>query len=310
MDIGALVWVPHPVEVWHMGHIVAKVRPSRPFLCSAFMCVHVFYDMLAPAAPSLPLPQTDVDGSAIELVVAPDRGPHMTFKTRYLPESSDTELVKMSNSDSLTAALSRGSGESPSGGSRFSQGCDEEVSDLVTLMHLNEPSILHVLHVRFGIDRIYTYSGRILLALNPCRPLPLYTPPILSQYFTAGQHAPGSIDAYAGLPPHVFALTDFAFRCMVGGEGAEGPPNQSMLVSGESGAGKTETTKIVLRFLTEVAREAEKATIAEQVLKSNPILEAFGNAKTTRNENSSRFGKFILLQFSKTHTLCGAMIRT
>lgn len=256
------------------------------------------------------------------------------LKAEYLPESSDTDYVKMSNSDVLTG-LSRS--ESPPSGASVPSGSltslSEDVSDLVSMMHLNEPCLLHVLHTRFNVDRIYTYSGRILLAVNPFRSLPLYTPDILESYVRAGQQLTGSIDAYNSLPPHVYALTDLAYRCMsktgVSGEGVvvDGmlSCNQSMLVSGESGAGKTETTKIILRYLTKISRSSVLVSgpqsgsgsglsggvsIADQVLESNPILEALGNARTLRNENSSRFGKFILLQFSEDASLCGAMIRT
>ena len=270
--------------------------------------------------------QTDVDGTTIELVILPRSGPPtVTIRTRYLPESSDTEAVKMSNSDSYSS-LSRDGTASPATGLEaitaspalsFSDTHSENVSDLVTLMHLNEPCLLHVLHLRFAIDRIYTYSGRILLAVNPFRRVPLYTADILEQYVEAGVRMPGQMDAYARLPPHVYALTDFAYHRMSSDDlAAEGGSfNQSLLVSGESGAGKTESTKVVLRYLTEISRDRSAGgdasnPIADQVLKSNPILEAFGNARTTRNENSSRFGKFILLQFGRTFELCGAMIRT
>ena len=265
----------------------------------------------------------------MELVVQPDTGgDKYSVKTRYLPESADTEYVKMSNTDALSlfgdASASSASTPVPDAGSgtRFAHNAGshgEDVADLVTLVHLNEPCLLHVLHLRYNIDRIYTYSGRILLAVNPFRPLPLYTPDILSEYVNAGVKAPGQIDAYGGLQPHVYALTDLAYRClasnMVGIMEGDVSSNQSMLVSGESGAGKTETTKIILKYLTQISYNraldaSGVSTIADQVLDSNPILEALGNARTTRNENSSRFGKFILLQFNKEAALRGAMIRT
>ena len=262
----------------------------------------------------------------MQLTVRPDDGgPDVTLRTRFLHESSDTAVVKMSNSDVLTTfrdKMSPAVGDEEPSGSQFGAAASgssaEDVADLVSMMHLNEPCLLHVLHLRFNIDRIYTYSGRILLAVNPFRELPLYTPSILAEYVAAGLQRPGEINAYAALLPHVYALTDLAYRCLSSSgtvdDGVLVTSNQSMLVSGESGAGKTETTKIILRYLTQVSRghgaSGSGSLISEQVLESNPILEAFGNARTLRNENSSRFGKFILLQFTKTSVLCGATIRT
>jgi myosin heavy subunit len=293
-----------------------------------FLIEHSSFGVLGPKSPGV-ISQNDLDNGSIELVVRPiGGGEDVTVRTKYLPESSDTELVKMSNSDVLTV-LSRGtdsgtSTPSPEGQFASSAGSQpEDVRDLVALMHLNEPSLLHVLHLRYNIDRIYTFSGRILLAVNPFQILPLYTTEILAEYVAAGLANPGQISVYESLPPHVYALTDLAYRCMctasndVAMDGLMSS-NQSMLVSGESGAGKTETTKIILKYLTKISRGSNAprsgsfsgSTIADQVLDSNPILEAFGNARTTRNENSSRFGKFILLQFGKENELVGAMIRT
>lgn len=292
--------------------------------------------------------QEALAGHGVALVILPQNGgPPVTIRTRYLPDSSDTELVKLSNSDALAVEpTSRlmSSTPTPEGDSASMSAMalqagshGEDVADLVSMVHLNEPCLLHVLSLRYDADRIYTYSGRILLAVNPFRPLPVYTTTILREYQAAGLAKAGHIDAYAGMPPHVYALADYAYRSLtvaaVEGElqatpaapadaaakkAAFLPTNQSMLVSGESGAGKTETTKIILRYLTVVSASAPVSpggsagapTIADQVMESNPILEALGNARTLRNENSSRFGKFILLQFDKAQQLCGARIET
>ena len=161
----------------------------------------------------------------------------------------------------------------------------DDVDDLTTLVHLNEPSILQAVHDRWRRGTIYTAVGGTLLAVNPFRSLPnLYTDELLMLY---ARQAPD-------LVPHVFSVVNLAYRSM----SFQG--NQSVLVSGESGAGKTETTKIVMRFLaTAGATGVQNSRIEYQVLESNPVLEAFGNARTVRNDNSSRFGKFIELQFDK-----------
>jgi len=195
-------------------------------------------------------------------------------------------------------------------------------ADLINLPYLHEPAILHCLQTRYRDGAIYTFTGPILLAVNPFQALPLYTSQILEQYYTAGMLKSqgidgGSVTKSTNLGPHVFSIADAAYREMMrlvnnrSGSGAD----QTILISGESGAGKTETTKIVLRYVTTVGNpqgvmEATSGSIMDRVLQSNPILEAFGNAKTLRNDNSSRFGKFIELHFSKRGHLIGAVIRT
>ena len=109
------------------------------------------------------------------------------------------------------------------------------------------------------------------------------------------------------LPPHVYAIAEDAYQKILDAEARNGN-NQSVLVSGESGAGKTEAVKIMMNYLAAVSRAGETNLIAQQVLASNPLLEAFGNAKTSRNNNSSRFGKFIEIQFDQAHKMSGAHI--
>ena len=195
------------------------------------------------------------------------------------------------------------------------------VENLINLPYLHEPAILHCLQNRYVQGDIYTYTGPILIALNPFKSLPLYTPQILESYYNFGLLTAQGIDGGRPLPPHVYAVADAAYRDMMkvisnsSNSKTTTAVNQTILISGESGAGKTESTKIVLRYLTTVGNSSGNAmpvtgSVMDKVLQSNPILESFGNAKTLRNDNSSRFGKFIELHFSKRGHLIGASIRT
>ncbi|XP_027768776.1 myosin-11 isoform X2 [Solanum pennellii] len=173
------------------------------------------------------------------------------------------------------------------------------VDDMTKLSYLHEPGVLQNLKTRYELNEIYTYTGNILIAINPFQKLAhLYDSHMMQQY----KGAP-----FGELNPHVFAIADVAYRAMI----LEGKSN-SILVSGESGAGKTETTKMLMRYLAYLGGRAatEGRTVEQQVLGSNPVLEAFGNAKTVRNNNSSRFGKFVEIQFDKHGRISGAAIRT
>ncbi|PON55539.1 Myosin [Trema orientale] len=173
------------------------------------------------------------------------------------------------------------------------------VDDMTKLAYLHEPGVLDNLRSRYDINEIYTYTGNILIAVNPFCKLPhLYDNHMMAQYKGA---------AFGELSPHPFAVADAAYRLMIN-EGI----SQSILVSGESGAGKTESTKLLMRYLAYMGGRAaaEGRTVEQQVLESNPVLEAFGNAKTVRNNNSSRFGKFVELQFDQRGRISGAAIRT
>ncbi|KAF5930549.1 hypothetical protein HYC85_031422 [Camellia sinensis] len=159
------------------------------------------------------------------------------------------------------------------------------VDDMTRLAYLHEPGVLYNLKSRYDINEIYTYTGNILIAVNPFRRLPhLYDNHMMAQYKGA---------AFGELSPHPFAVADAAY-------------------SGESGAGKTESTKMLMRYLAYMGGRvaAEGRTVEQKVLESNPVLEAFGNAKTVRNNNSSRFGKFVELQFDQRGRISGAAIRT
>ncbi|CAI5504315.1 unnamed protein product, partial [Closterium sp. Naga37s-1] len=178
--------------------------------------------------------------------------------------------------------------DAPSGG----------VDDMTKLAYLHEPGVLHNLAVRYALDEIYTYTGSILIAVNPFQRLPhLYDVHMMEQYR-------GS--RLGELSPHVFAIAETSFRAMV-----DYKLSQSILVSGESGAGKTETTKLLMQYLAYMGgRATEGRSVEAQVLESNPLLEAFGNAKTVRNNNSSRFGKFVEIQFDESGRISGAAVRT
>ncbi|KAL3520939.1 hypothetical protein ACH5RR_019088 [Cinchona calisaya] len=173
------------------------------------------------------------------------------------------------------------------------------VDDMTKLSYLHEPGVLQNLKARYELNEIYTYTGNILIAINPFQKLPhLYDAHMMQQY----KGAP-----LGELSPHVFAIADVAYRAMM-----HERKSNSILVSGESGAGKTETTKMLMRYLAFLGGRAatEGRTVEQQVLESNPVLEAFGNAKTVRNNNSSRFGKFVEIQFDKQGRISGAAIRT
>jgi myosin-5 len=200
---------------------------------------------------------------------------------------------------------------------------DAEVENLVNLVNLHEPGILFVLGSRYINGNIYTYTGPILIALNPFKSLPIYSSQTLETYYNYGlvkEQGLMNEMVVAAISPHVFAIADAAYRAMVKaisndfGSVASTKGNQAVLISGESGAGKTESTKLILRYLTTVSAEShelkESGSVMDKVLQSNPILEAFGNARTVRNDNSSRFGKYIDLRFNRTGLLIGGSITT
>ncbi|XP_045889564.1 unconventional myosin-Va isoform X3 [Micropterus dolomieu] len=170
-------------------------------------------------------------------------------------------------------------------------------NDLTALSYLHEPAVLHNLKVRFMDSKlIYTYCGIVLVAINPYETLPIYGADIINAY--SGQNM-GDMD------PHIFAVAEEAYKQM-----ARDERNQSIIVSGESGAGKTVSAKYAMRYFATVSGSASEANVEEKVLASNPIMEAIGNAKTTRNDNSSRFGKYIEIGFDNRFRIIGANMRT
>ncbi|XP_075885946.1 unconventional myosin-Vb isoform X2 [Nelusetta ayraudi] len=170
-------------------------------------------------------------------------------------------------------------------------------NDLTALSYLHEPAVLHNLKVRFlESNHIYTYCGIVLVAINPYEQLQIYGEEVINAY--TGQNM-GDMD------PHIFAVAEEAYKQM-----ARDERNQSIIVSGESGAGKTVSAKYAMRFFATVGGSANDTNVEEKVLASNPIMEAIGNAKTTRNDNSSRFGKYIQIGFSRRYHIIGANMRT
>ncbi|XP_063701488.1 myosin heavy chain, non-muscle isoform X2 [Culicoides brevitarsis] len=184
----------------------------------------------------------------------------------------------------------------------------DKVEDMAELTCLNEASVLHNIKDRYYSGLIYTYSGLFCVVVNPYKKLPIYTEKIMERYKGIKRHE---------VPPHVFAITDNAYRSML-----QDREDQSILCTGESGAGKTENTKKVIQYLAYVAASKPKGSgagpspaliigeLEQQLLQANPILEAFGNAKTVKNDNSSRFGKFIRINFDASGYISGANIET
>ncbi|XP_059902178.1 myosin-9-like [Gadus macrocephalus] len=182
-----------------------------------------------------------------------------------------------------------------------------KVEDMAELTCLNEASVLHNLKERYYSGLIYTYSGLFCVVINPYKYLPIYTEDIVDMYKGKKRHE---------MPPHIYAITDTSYRSMM-----QDREDQSILCTGESGAGKTENTKKVIQYLAHVAssfkskRDQGSAVLSQgelekQLLRANPILEAFGNAKTVKNDNSSRFGKFIRINFDVNGYIVGANIET
>ncbi|KDN44751.1 myosin V [Tilletiaria anomala UBC 951] len=238
--------------------------------------------------------------------------------------------------NNAAAAAAGGLAETTTGGSALPDGqlpplrnppMLEATDDLTNLSYLNEPAVLHTILNRYSQRNIYTYSGIVLIAVNPFYALNLYSPEVIQAY--SGKRR-------GELEPHLFAIAEDAYRCMIRDE-----KDQTIVVSGESGAGKTVSAKYIMRYFATVedpdrptgvsarkalpgnaaaaaAAAANSAATAnggmseteQQILATNPIMEAFGNAKTTRNDNSSRFGKYIEILFDKKHVIVGAKMRT
>ncbi|KAM8870605.1 myosin heavy chain, non-muscle isoform 10-T10 [Spinachia spinachia] len=186
-----------------------------------------------------------------------------------------------------------------------------KVEDMADLTCLNEASVLHNLRERYYSGLIYTYSGLFCVVVNPYKNLPIYTEAIVEMYRGKKRHE---------MPPHIYAISEAAYRSML-----QDREDQAILCTGESGAGKTENTKKVIQYLAHVASSHKGGTLGRnkeatqsmqygelerQLLQANPILEAFGNAKTVKNDNSSRFGKFIRINFDVAGYIVGANIET
>ncbi|XP_060583586.1 unconventional myosin-Ia-like isoform X8 [Ruditapes philippinarum] len=158
------------------------------------------------------------------------------------------------------------------------------ISDAVLLDPLTEEAFIENLKKRFSHEQIYTYIGTVVVSVNPYQKLPLYTAEVIEEYRSRNIYE---------LPPHIYAISDEAYRSM-----RDRNLDQCIIISGESGAGKTEASKVIMQYVAQVSgkgREIDR--VKEQLLQSNPVLEAFGNAKTLRNDNSSRFGKYMDIEF-------------
>merc|ERR1711981_703008 len=177
----------------------------------------------------------------------------------------------------------------------------EKCEDMANLTYLNDASVFHNLDARFKAKLIYTYSGLFCIVVNPYKRYPIYTATVVKMYLGKRRNE---------VPPHLWAITETAYRNML-----TNSKNQSMLITGESGAGKTENTKKVIAYLAQVAATAKKGaekkvSLEDQIVATNPILESYGNAKTSRNDNSSRFGKFIRIHFNGAGKLSGCDIES
>jgi myosin heavy chain 6/7 len=188
------------------------------------------------------------------------------------------------------------------------------IEDMANMTYLNEASVLYGLRSRYVNGYIYTYSGLFCVVINPYRRLPIYTKHVVDKY--QGKRR-------TEMPPHLFSISDNAYRNMLVDR-----ENQSILITGESGAGKTENTKKVIAYFAMVAagqvtqEEADaaaalkasgvktKGSLEDQIVQTNPVLEAYGNAKTVRNNNSSRFGKFVRIHFGTNNKIAGADIES
>ncbi|XP_015211512.2 myosin-1B [Lepisosteus oculatus] len=182
----------------------------------------------------------------------------------------------------------------------------DKIEDMAMLTHLNEASVLYNLKERYAAWMIYTYSGLFCVTVNPYKWLPVYNQEVVAAYRGKKRQE---------APPHIFSISDNAYQFMLTDR-----ENQSILITGESGAGKTVNTKRVIQYFATIAAIGDKkkeqtsgkmqGTLEDQIISANPLLEAFGNAKTVRNDNSSRFGKFIRIHFGTTGKLASADIET
>uniref|UniRef100_A0A3P8RWG6 Myosin IXA n=1 Tax=Amphiprion percula TaxID=161767 RepID=A0A3P8RWG6_AMPPE len=167
-------------------------------------------------------------------------------------------------------------------------------ADLCCLPELNERSLLDNLRSRFRHEKIYTYVGSILIVINPFKFLPIYNPKYVKMY---DNHTLGDLE------PHIYAVADVAYHAML-----QRQRNQCIVISGESGSGKTQSTNFLIHHLTALSQKGFASGVEQIILGAGPVLEAFGNAKTAHNNNSSRFGKFIQVNYQESGTVRGAYV--
>ncbi|WWC59169.1 uncharacterized protein I303_101717 [Kwoniella dejecticola CBS 10117] len=288
---GTRVWLPDPHTGWVAGTVSSITLPQDESSSSSEVSLTVTYDSDTSNTKTLKFPY-----SVLAAAIADSAAANIQPSS---PPPGQDQLPPLRNPPLL-----------------------ESSEDLASLSNLNEPSVLHAIATRYSRHLPYTYSGIVLVALNPFSPLAIYGPEI--------------IQAYSGrkkgeLEPHLFAIAEEALDCMRRGSGGGGTDptgagDQTIVVSGESGAGKTVSAKFILRYFASVDDPSKQSAggrrreiggeddgmseVEKQILASNPIMEAFGNAKTTRNDNSSRFGKYIEILFDQKHDIVGARIRT
>uniref|UniRef100_A0A673CR53 Myosin-7 n=1 Tax=Sphaeramia orbicularis TaxID=375764 RepID=A0A673CR53_9TELE len=229
-------------------------------------------------------------------------------KECFVPDT-DEEYVKASivsrEGDKVTAQTERGKTVTvkecdvhPQNPPKF-----DKIEDMAMFTFLHEPAVLFNLKERYAAWMIYTYSGLFCVTVNPYKWLPVYNQEVVIAY--RGKKR-------SEAPPHIFSISDNAYQYMLTDR-----ENQSILITGESGAGKTVNTKRVIQYFASIAAggkkdasSEKKGTLEDQIIQANPALEAFGNAKTIRNDNSSRFGKFIRIHFAASGKLASADIET
>uniref|UniRef100_A0A8C3RUG5 Myosin IXA n=1 Tax=Chelydra serpentina TaxID=8475 RepID=A0A8C3RUG5_CHESE len=170
----------------------------------------------------------------------------------------------------------------------------KDYDDLCSLPDLNEKTLLENLRNRFKQEKIYTYVGSILIVINPFKFLPIYNPKYVKMY---DNHQLGKLE------PHIYAVADVAYHAML-----QRRKNQCIVISGESGSGKTQSTNFLIHHLTALSQKGFVSGVEQIILGAGPVLEAFGNAKTAHNNNSSRFGKFIQVNYQETGTVRGAYV--
>ncbi|XP_035909616.1 myosin heavy chain, muscle isoform X37 [Anopheles stephensi] len=234
--------------------------------------------------------------------------PYDSKKACWVPEEKEGYVlgeIKATKGDLVTVALPGGEEKNfkKEQLSQVNPPKFEKVEDMADLTYLNEAAVLHNLRQRYYSRLIYTYSGLFCVVINPYKRYPLYTNRCAKMYRGKRRNE---------VPPHLFAVSDGAYVNMLTNH-----ENQSMLITGESGAGKTENTKKVIAYFATIGASGKKdenaekkGSLEDQVVQTNPVLEAFGNAKTVRNDNSSRFGKFIRIHFTGSGKLAGADIET
>lgn len=379
MELGAHVWLRR--ESSHWGWVPAVIYRKEPFVVNGVELMKLTLKDDPQLEVTMPPPvQARFSRSEMRRVGASNHHKHNNNYYEGIEKfeveiTVDPEQLKLADHDDIKLRNLPNSyqlcGDDPEAGVIASPSTRQDdsvvggVDDLIGLTHLHEPAILHALRLRYDADIIYTATGPILIAVNPFKPMPLYSEDMMERYRVQGEYGVGSNQGKNAafntpvkmrrstqerLPPHVYQTADDAYRAMMRGmensllmnnqrtlrRGESqimalqfgSPTDQSILVSGESGAGKTVTTKIVLNYFAMLSRKRSEqdgrgspksltpvssmddVSIEQQVLQSNPILESFGNARTIRNDNSSRFGKYIDIRFTRDGKLSGASIDT